>query len=88
MATPPSAAQRAMRQVMPRSSPMAQHTRPRATAPKAQRQKTTSSAGRPDCTTNQPMVPEMAMAALISSVPCVFLSIPVRLLLCVVMAEL
>ena len=41
-----------------------------------------------DCTTNQPMVPEMTMAAPISSVPCVFLSIPVCLLLRVVMAEL
>jgi hypothetical protein len=77
MATPPSAAHSAARLVStPRSSPMAQHTSPSATAPKAQRQKTTCSAGRPDCTTNQPMVPEIAIAAPISSVPCVFLSMP------------
>lgn len=76
MATPPSAAHAACRQrSTPRSRPKAAHTAASVAAPNAQRQKTTSSADCPDCTTNQPIVPEMTMAPLISSVPCVFLSI-------------
>ncbi|MNV83703.1 hypothetical protein D3C71_1775210 [compost metagenome] len=41
----------------------------RVAAPNTQRQNTTSSTGWPLTSTNQPMVPEISMAAVISSVP-------------------
>ncbi|MCY1243143.1 hypothetical protein D9M72_561460 [compost metagenome] len=39
------------------------------TAPKTQRQKTTLVTGCPDFSTNQPMVPEISIAAVISMLP-------------------
>lgn len=70
MATPPSAAMPVRRHVMaPRSKPSAAQTASSASAPNAQRQNTTSITGWPERTTNQPIVPEIVMAAVISTVP-------------------
>ncbi len=52
-----------------RKKPKAAQITSRVTAPKTQRQNTTSSTGCPDTSTNQPMVPEISMAATISSEP-------------------
>ena len=70
MAAPPSAAQPMRRsESLPRSMPMAAQTIRSVAAPKTQRQNSKSMIGRPDCTTNHPMVPEITMAAVISTVP-------------------
>ncbi|RYP44174.1 hypothetical protein DL770_011504 [Monosporascus sp. CRB-9-2] len=70
MATPPSAAMPARFHVIaPRSSPSPAHTASSVSAPNTQRQNTTSATGWPERTTNQPIVPEMIMAAVISTVP-------------------
>lgn len=52
-----------------RRKPNAAQMTSKVTAPNTQRQNTTSSTGRPDASTNQPMVPEISMAATISSDP-------------------
>ena len=50
-------------------NPRAPQTISRLAAPNRQRQKTTPLTGWPDMTTNQPIVPEITMAAVISVVP-------------------
>jgi len=81
MAAPPSAAMARMRNVsLPRSSPSAAQVMSSATAPKAQRQNTTSMTGWPDMTTNQPIVPMMVIAAVISIVPRTVLSMTIPLI--------
>ncbi|RYP57701.1 hypothetical protein DL771_011428 [Monosporascus sp. 5C6A] len=55
--------------IAPRSSPSPAHTASSVSAPNTQRQNTTSATGWPERTTNQPIVPEMIMAAVISTVP-------------------
>ncbi|MNF56904.1 hypothetical protein D3C84_384090 [compost metagenome] len=71
MATPLSTARAKVARVrMPgRKKPMAAQISNKVTAPNRQRQNTTSSTGCPDTSTNQPMVPEISMAAIISSEP-------------------
>src|SRR5258708_37081545 len=68
---PPVAARASWRREMLSrpSSPIAAQTISRAAAPKTQRHSTTSTTGRPEITTNQLMVPEMTIAAVISAAP-------------------
>ncbi|MNP43995.1 hypothetical protein D3C76_1378410 [compost metagenome] len=49
--------------------PMARQINSKVPAPNTQRQNTTSSTGCPDTSTNQPMVPEINIAATISNDP-------------------
>ena len=84
MATPPNAAMPVRFQVIaPRSSPSAAHTASSVIAPNRQRQNTTSITGWPERTTNQPIVPEIVMAVVISTVPRVlsFMKLP-RVFVC------
>lgn len=71
MATPLAiASSSAGRLITPgRRKPNAAQMTSKVTAPNTQRQNTTSSTGRPDASTNPPMVPEISMAATISSDP-------------------
>ncbi|CAI8716739.1 hypothetical protein EMIT0373P_10366 [Pseudomonas chlororaphis] len=71
MATPLSTARRKVVRVrIPgRRKPKPAQISSRVAAPNTQRQNTTSSTGCPDTSTNQPMVPEINMAAVISSEP-------------------
>ncbi|MCY1429417.1 hypothetical protein D9M71_453330 [compost metagenome] len=71
MATPLAiASKNAVRLITPgRRKPNAAQIASKVTAPNTQRQNTTSSTGWPDTSTNQPMVPEISMAATISSEP-------------------
>ncbi|MNJ31932.1 hypothetical protein D3C77_265860 [compost metagenome] len=48
---------------------MARQINSKVPAPNTQRQNTTSSTGCPDTSTNQPMVPEISIAATISNDP-------------------
>ncbi|MNF17693.1 hypothetical protein D3C80_2213540 [compost metagenome] len=58
-----------------RRKPIAAQMTSKVSAPNRQRQNTTSSTGCPESITNQPMVPEMSMAATISNEPrCIDLS--------------
>jgi len=52
-----------------RRKPNAAQISNKVAAPNTQRQNTTSSTGCPDTSTNQPMVPEISMAAVISNEP-------------------
>src|SRR6266567_3350655 len=71
MATPPIAARATCRrEIMSRlSSPIAAQTISSVAAPKTQRQNTTSMTDRREITTNQLIVPEITIAAVISAVP-------------------
>ncbi len=69
MATPPSAARPMTRSDSRRSKPRPAQMMSNVSAPKAQRQNTTSMIGWPDRTTNHPIVPRIAIAADISIVP-------------------
>jgi hypothetical protein len=71
MATPPSTAiANTFSVMMPgRSNPRKPQITIRVTAPKRHRQNTTPLTGWPDMITNQPIVPEISIAAVISAVP-------------------
>jgi hypothetical protein len=72
MAAPPRVAQpRRLRVSLPTSEPVMAQTTNSVAAPKTQRQNNSSMIGCPERTTNQPMVPEISMAAIICSVPVV-----------------
>ena len=71
MAIPPATAMENVftLSMLGRSRPMKAQTTRSVIAPKRQRQNTTPVTGCPDIKTNQPIVPEISMAAVISIVP-------------------